>query len=114
MAASEGISKVLMVLLGDVYRKLSAMHRMYATYYFTNAHSKREEYWQGKRDTLMLIKACHLDMSSNIVPVASIDELKPGITPGWRTHISAKASIVRLETSLNRDGTFNVPVGAAY
>lgn len=45
MAASEAIPKVLAGLLGDVYRKLSAM---YATNDFTDAHIKREQYWQGK------------------------------------------------------------------
>jgi hypothetical protein len=111
MAVLETIPKVLVVLLGDVYRILSAM---YATNDISNAHIR---YWKGEIDTLVLVnestKACQLDISPKKVPVASIDKWKPRTTPGWRIDISAKTSIVRLETSLTLDETFNIPVGAA-
>ena len=51
------------------------------------------------------IKACLLDMSPNKVLVAPIDKWKPGTALGRTIHVFAKASIVRFETSLNRDGT---------
>ena len=74
MAVSEAIPEVLAVLLGDVYKKLSAKH---ATNDFNTAHIRTNEYWQENIGILMpankSIEAFLFDMSPNKVPVASID-----------------------------------------
>ena len=75
MAASEAIPEVLAVLLGDVYRDLSAIR---ATNELINAYIRRNGNWQAKPSKLVLVSKSIrqiglVDISPKSGSVAPID-----------------------------------------